>query len=762
MIGLPDDNILSDALRDRLRFHAVLQALEEANAYLGRPGMSVYDIDQVLDRLLPNIATALRAEQAFVAIVRAGSNNDRWFEVTVTYPQDGPRGARIQWSPWLEQLVEKGIPLEHVPLDPASARPIRELDPIRTVSALVVRMDGLTATRIVGLCGSSDPEAEVFLAEDLKTFRSIIELLAVGWRVGQKRSHELESIQRSLAVVSAELNPDRVFALIVEQAVKLFDGAPVSLMLWDRLARDILRIVRTDGLSTHYQEHVSIPRSSVEAFRGADGNYAPRVIDLLAAPLAAAELVRQEGLCWALACPLQTPAGLIGVLNIYSKNLAHTFSSADVSLAQIVAHQVAIAIHNAQLYHDSRQRAQHLQALHNSSLTLAEGIALDRKALLQRIAEQAVESLTDINPPKAKFGVIRLMNADRTALCFECVHPPERWKDILACAGECRSLNPAHTPDGRIGVGGRAVRTGKAQLVLDIAQDLDYVPAASDTRSELDVPLMKGDRAIGVLSVESDELAAFDENDQAVLEGLAAMAVVVHRNSELTDQLARNTAVASMGAWGAEITHDTGRPLQHLRMGIGKLLDCKNWSAEVTKELVALQQNAEDLAALDLDWRPLEECGPTCSLRDVIEDEVAEARSANPQIAWSISVQEDAILRIGPQWGRRLLRHLLKNALQHGPKDMTSAKIGVRAHVENGAAHIRVINNGPQVPEHERDRLFLVPLAGEDGRYRRGLVVVSFVAERYGGGARLVQSDESETCFEFCIPVADGSQDAAA
>ena len=433
MIGLPQDGIpLSDALRDQLRFHTVLQALEEANAYLAQPDGSARDIDQVLDRLIPNVAKALKAEQAFVAVVRSGPDEQRWFEITVTHPGDGPRGARIEWSPWLARLVETGLPLEHVPLDPASAAPIAELGPIRTVSALLVRMEGVGGTRIVGLCGSSAPDADVFLAEDLKTFRSIIDLLAVGWRVGEKRSRELESIQRSLASVSVELNPERVFALVVEEAAKLFDGAPVSLMLWDRRAPDTLKIVRADGLSAHYRERVTISRSSVEAFRGLDGAYASRVFDLRTAPLADPALVRQEGLCWALSSPLQTSDGLIGVLNVYSKDPAHTFSSADANLAQIVAHQVAIAIQNAQLYHASGQRAQHLQALHESSLILAEGIALDRKVLLQRIAEQAVESLTGVNPPKAKFGMIRLMNAEQTALCFECVHPPGRWKDVLA------------------------------------------------------------------------------------------------------------------------------------------------------------------------------------------------------------------------------------------------------------------------------------------------------------------------------------------
>lgn len=65
----------------------------------------------------------------------------------------------------------------------------------------------------------------------------------------------------------------------------------------------------------------------------------------------------------------------------------------------------------------------------------------------------------------------------------------------------------AVVPDGiRIqkGIMGRAVRLGRAQLVLDVWADDEYVPALPGVRSELAVPLRRGRLAVGVLNVESE------------------------------------------------------------------------------------------------------------------------------------------------------------------------------------------------------------------------------------------------------------------
>jgi diguanylate cyclase (GGDEF)-like protein len=67
--------------------------------------------------------------------------------------------------------------------------------------------------------------------------------------------------------------------------------------------------------------------------------------------------------------------------------------------------------------------------------------------------------------------------------------------------------------DGSIGVVGRVMRTGKAELVSDIAADPDYATANANVRSEVSVPLAVDGVMLGVLNIESPAEAPLDAGD---------------------------------------------------------------------------------------------------------------------------------------------------------------------------------------------------------------------------------------------------------
>jgi signal transduction histidine kinase/putative methionine-R-sulfoxide reductase with GAF domain len=83
------------------------------------------------------------------------------------------------------------------------------------------------------------------------------------------------------------------------------------------------------------------------------------------------------------------------------------------------------------------------------------------------------------------------------------------------------------------GVVSRVVRTGESALIADVSQDPDYSPAQPATRSQLSVPMRREDRVIGVINLESPELAAFDQDDLAVIERLADHAAIAIENANL-------------------------------------------------------------------------------------------------------------------------------------------------------------------------------------------------------------------------------------
>jgi GAF domain-containing protein len=72
------------------------------------------------------------------------------------------------------------------------------------------------------------------------------------------------------------------------------------------------------------------------------------------------------------------------------------------------------------------------------------------------------------------------------------------------------------------GVCGAAASERRTQLVPDVEQFPGHIACDAGSRSEVVVPLMAGDRLLGVLDVDSYQLAAFDEVDARALEAVAA------------------------------------------------------------------------------------------------------------------------------------------------------------------------------------------------------------------------------------------------
>lgn len=73
------------------------------------------------------------------------------------------------------------------------------------------------------------------------------------------------------------------------------------------------------------------------------------------------------------------------------------------------------------------------------------------------------------------------------------------------------------------GVCGTAWAEAKTQIVPDVDLFPGHIACSSASRSEIVVPLIKGGDVIGVLDIDSAELATFDETDQLWLEKIAAL-----------------------------------------------------------------------------------------------------------------------------------------------------------------------------------------------------------------------------------------------
>jgi len=87
------------------------------------------------------------------------------------------------------------------------------------------------------------------------------------------------------------------------------------------------------------------------------------------------------------------------------------------------------------------------------------------------------------------------------------------------------------------GIIGHVILTGISLIVPDVSTNAHYIEARKGTCSEITVPILRNNRTIGALNLESDLLNAYDESDLEVLQFFADAASIALEKAILHRQL---------------------------------------------------------------------------------------------------------------------------------------------------------------------------------------------------------------------------------
>jgi phosphoserine phosphatase RsbU/P len=178
---------------------------------------------------------------------------------------------------------------------------------------------------------------------------------------------------------------------------------------------------------------------------------------------------------------------------------------------------------------------------------------LDLNTLLQRVAE-VVKRVIDY-----EIFSILLLNERTQELRFrfQIGHLPEVADRIRVKVGE--------------GVTGRAVKERRSILVDDVSKETHYIEALPRVRSELAVPLITKNKAIGVIDLEAREPGYFNQEHARLLGLIASRIAVSIENARLYTRIVRQ---ADTLALLTEISHELTSILNvdQLLKRVGELL----------------------------------------------------------------------------------------------------------------------------------------------------------------------------------------------
>jgi len=232
-----------------------------------------------------------------------------------------------------------------------------------------------------------------------------------------------------------------------------------------------------------------------------------------------------------LSVPIISSDKVIGVLDFQSDR-ENAFDKSDVEVAETLSSQIATAIENARLYKKAQQEVAYSQKLEKEARRRAT-----QSALVYEIGQRLTSEL-DLNT-LLKIVVTSIRDAfDYYGVMLLLMDKKGHKLVMQSIAGGYSELFP-NDMSIKVGKGmiGQAALTNQTQISGDVTKNPNYIKKAKEfTKSELSVPLMKGDRIIGVLDFQSDKENAFDESDVTAAETLSSQIAAAIENAHLYNQ----------------------------------------------------------------------------------------------------------------------------------------------------------------------------------------------------------------------------------
>ncbi|HXY17069.1 MAG TPA: GAF domain-containing protein [Gaiellaceae bacterium] len=357
--------------------------------------------------------------------------------------------------------------------------------------------------------------------------------------------------------LSSELELDAVLARLTEAAAEL-TGARYSALGVLNSSRTELERFFAHGIDEAGRAAIGdLPRGrGILGVLVADARPL-RLHDLTADPRSAGFPAHHPPMHTFLGVPVLLRGVAYGNLYLAEKQ-AGDFTESDEELVTLLAAQAAVAIENARLYEAATRRSRQLESLNEIATALAREVELER--LLDLVARDLRE----------------LLDARVVAVAL-----PQNEGSLEVAASSDAALIGSQL--GAFGRGARVLVTRHSELVQhdDEGVDDDGLVARVGARAGLIVPLVAGDRALGVIVVagRAQGEERFGEDDLQLAEDYAKRAAVAVDASRRVERDALRRAVAAQELERArlarELHDETGQALTSILLTLRAIDDAE-------------------------------------------------------------------------------------------------------------------------------------------------------------------------------------------
>src|SRR4051794_1460341 len=347
----------------------------------------------------------------------------------------------------------------------------------------------------------------------------------------RQRNAELALINSVQEAIAGELDQQAIYDVVGEKLREVFDAQAIDIAVLDENA-DILRFVYQIERGVHFpnltlpvigfRKHVMETRQPLAILEGMEeacvayGN--PAAVSGESSPHGSA-----------IFQPLVVGGRATGVISIHSLDRQHAFDASDQRLLATIAASLGVALDNAQLVHETRQRNAELALINSVQEALAG--ELEMQAIYDVVGDKIQEVFDAQGTSIAIFdfpaGVTRYPYTIEKGVRF----PDEPTPIELSQAN--RQILATKAPVLRNDVPASERERGEAFPVVQ----------GEPALSVLFAPLISGDEVRGRISLQNlDRTNAFSDNDVRLLATLAGSLSVALENARLVHETRQRNA----------------------------------------------------------------------------------------------------------------------------------------------------------------------------------------------------------------------------
>ncbi len=387
-----------------------------------------------------------------------------------------------------------------------------------------------------------------------------------------------------------------------------------------------------------------------------------------------------------LGVPIRLGEDQLGQLYLTEKIDHSEFTADDERIIQMLAAYAAVAIHNARLYDELRQRDQALTR-RNQDLALLNNIAevLTASLKLDEILHKTLSLVMDYMAVES--GEIYLLEEDKQTLRLV-LHRGQAaevfWTRNRFQAGE--------------GIIGLVAKTGEAVVSHDLAHDMRYLRDAvvdAGFKQMACFPLTSSGTLVGVLSAVTRSSVPLNEHDIQVITAIGSWAGLAIENARLHSDARRLAVLEERDRIGMDL-HDgiiqsiygVGLVLEHARLLATE--DPTQAAERIQQAITSLNHTIRAIRSYILDLRP-RQFGDE-NLMDGLKRLVMEFR-VNTLAEANLNGSVDE-LRGVPQSQALALFHICQEALANAAKHAHAKKVEINVWTSPERVMLEIHDNG--------------------------------------------------------------------